>query len=199
MSLNAKLEALLFFRGEAVKIEELAKLLYVDVPALLAAGEELQTALIERGIRLVISSDDLALRTAPEISELIETIRKEELSRNISKAASETLAIVLYRGPLTRSEIDFIRGVNSTFILRNLQIRGLVEKVINPVDDRSFLYKPSSELLAHMGITRIEDLPKFDKVKREFDTFIGEENQNLSESSAPLVNTTPHGSTDINT
>lgn len=183
MELAAKLEALLFFRGETVSISELARLLAVDEAACAAAAQELQGGLAGRGIRLMIgSSGDLTLVTAPEMSEIIDTIRKEELSRDISRAAAETLAIILYRGPLTRSEIDFIRGVNSTFILRNLQIRGLIEKTTNPSDERSFLYKPSADLLAHMGITGLTDLPEFDKVKRELEVFGAEKDTDAQKS-----------------
>jgi segregation and condensation protein B len=199
MDLQTKLEALLFFKGETLEIETAAKLLGVETSDIVAAATALQGALSARGIRLIIGSGDLTLVTAPEASEIIETIRKEELSRDISKAASETLTIILYRGPLTRSEIDFIRGVNSTFILRNLQVRGLVEKVTNPKDERSFLYKPSAELLAHMGITRIEDLPEFDKVKRELEMFTVEKDSITQETQTPQQNAIEHGSGDNNT
>ena len=191
MDLHAKLEALLFFKGETVSRKEAASLLNVDEESIATAGEELRGALGARGIRLIIGSEDFSLATAPEMSETIENIRKEELSRDISKAAAETLAIILYHGPLTRSETDFIRGVNSTFILRNLQVRGLVEKVINPRDERSFLYKPSAECLAHLGITRIEDLPEFAKVKRELQTF-GVEKSISTEATTDLEDT-EHG------
>ena len=193
MPLSAQLEALLFFRGETITLTEAARLLNVEKSALEEAARELHEELAGRGLRLILGMGDLTLVTAPEMSETIETIRKEEFSKDISKAAAETLAIVLYKGPITRAEIDFIRGVNSTFILRNLQVRGLVEKTVNPKDERSFLYKPSAELLAHMGITRIEDLPEFDKVKRELELFTHE-----GEPSAETPPTGSDGSGDNN-
>jgi len=111
------------------------------------------------------------LGTAPEMGELIEALIKEELSKDLGKAGLETLSIVLYRGPISRSKIDYIRGVSSTFILRNLLVRGLVERVSNPDDQRSFLYKPTFELLSYLGISRIEDLPEYDAVKQELESF----------------------------
>lgn len=88
------------------------------------------------------NAESVMLATAPEASALIQGIVKEELSRDMGKAASETLAIVLYLGSIARSRIDWIRGVNSTFILRNLMIRGLVERITNPSDERSFYIVP---------------------------------------------------------
>lgn len=98
-------------------------------------------------------------------------MRKDELSADIGKAGAETLAIVLYRGPLSRIEIDRIRGVNSTFILRNLLIRGLVERRPHPTDSRSFNYAITPSLLQHLGITSRESLPEFAEVMNSLDVF----------------------------
>ena len=105
---------------------------------------------------------------------MIEELCKEELSRDLGKAGLETLSIVLYRGPITRSGIDYIRGVNSTFILRNLLIRGLVEKIPNPNDQRSFLYRATFDLLSHLGIPRVEDLPEYGNTNESIEKFIEE-------------------------
>jgi segregation and condensation protein B len=112
------------------------------------------------------------LGTSPSASSLIAEITKEELSKELSKAALETLATVLYKGPITRAEIDYIRGVNSNFILRNLQVRGLVEKIDNPADQRSYLYKPTFQLLEFMGVTRLEDLPEYAGTTDQLASFI---------------------------
>ncbi len=80
------------------------------------------------------------------------------------------MTIVLYRGPIARSQIDYIRGVNSTFTLRNLLIRGLIERIPNPKDSRGFLYRPTFDLMNHLGITRIENLPEYAKVVTETQT-----------------------------
>lgn len=172
LKLNSKIEALLFFKGEAMSIKELAKLLDVDAKIIEKELDELKENLLDRGIRLTRNEDEVQLTTSREMSNLIEQVRKDELSKDLGKAGAETLAIVLYKGPITRVEIDYIRGVNSTFILRNLLIRGLVKKNSNPKDSRSFLYKPTFELLSFLGITCIEELPEFDIVQNEFKNFI---------------------------
>lgn len=181
LPLEAQVESLLFFKGEPVKISTLAKFLKSNEKAILEAITTLENSLQGRGVQLISVNEKIELRTSPEMSEVIESIRKEELTKDLGKAGSETLAIVLYKGPLSRSEVDYVRGVNSTFILRNLLIRGLVEKVPNPKDKRSFLYKPTLELLSFIGIKKIEELPEFEKVKTELSEF--SEKQNNEEES----------------
>jgi segregation and condensation protein B len=83
----------------------------------------------------------------------------------------ETLSTILYYGPISRRDIDYIRGVNSTFIIRNLLVRGLIEKAENDKDQRIFMYKPTFDLLAFLGITKIEDLPDYTKIREEFEAF----------------------------
>ena len=112
-------------------------------------------------------NESVTLATMPEVSSLIERLLREEREKELGKASLETLAILLYQGPVTRSVIDHIRGVNGTFILRNLQIRGLVERVPHPEDQRSFLYRPTADLLRHLGVSKIEDLPDYHQVIQE--------------------------------
>src|SRR3989344_8813132 len=99
------------------------------------------------------------------MSAILETITKSELSEELSKSALETLTLVLYRGPVNKSNIDFIRGVNSQFILRNLLVRGLIERVAHETDKRVLLYRATFELLQHLGISRITELPEYDTVQ----------------------------------
>jgi len=131
--------------------------------------EEAITKLKERsqGITIVDDGVEVELRVDERSAPLIEKIRKEEYSRDIGKAGLEALSAVLYRGPLTRSEIDFIRGVNSSQTLRTLTLRGLVRKIPNPKDERSFLYEPTTELLAQLGVSRMQDLPDYAQVRQK--------------------------------
>jgi len=177
MTLNAQIEAILFFKAEPVSIKGLAKILKVSESQVSDALPLLEDHLAERGLRLVYKEDEVMLATAPEMGNLIEEIVKEELSRDLGKAGLETLSIVLYHGPVTRADIDYIRGVNSTFVLRNLLVRGLVEKIHNPNDQRSFLYKPTFQLLSFLGISRVEDLPEYDANKTSIKGFFTEQEE----------------------
>ncbi|KKU78421.1 MAG: Segregation and condensation protein B [Parcubacteria group bacterium GW2011_GWA2_47_7] len=171
MELTKAISAILFYQAEPMTIKRLAGLLKRSEGDIGDAIATLAGRLDEAGLVLMQNGDEITLGTAPEASALIESITKEELSKDLSKAALETLSIVLYKGPITRSEIDYIRGVNSTFILRNLLIRGLVEKIDNPKDQRSFLYKSTLQLMEFMGVSRIEDLPDFHDTMQQLAAF----------------------------
>ena len=145
-------------------------MLHSEHGEILRALDTLEITLMKRGVRLSRKDDEACLVTAPETSQTIELLAKEELSQEIGKAGLETMTIVLYRGPIARSQIDYIRGVNSTFTLRNLLIRGLIERIPNPKDSRGFLYRPTFDLMNHLGITRIENLPEYAKVVTETQT-----------------------------
>lgn len=169
--LTKHLEAILFWKGEPQSIKELAKALNSNEKDIGDSLNELEQLLQGRGIILMRNNDEVMLGTSPDASELIEAITKDELSRDLGKAALETLAIILYKGPVKRSEVDYIRGVNSTFIIRNLLIRGLIEKKQAPDDQRASLYSTSFDLLSHLGISNVKELPEFDQVQEEIRKF----------------------------
>ncbi len=171
MELEKQLEAVLFWYGEPVSVKKLSQIFGKKEEEISAALKTLETNLSGRGVSLVFKDDEVALSTSKDTSELIEKLTKEELVKDLGRAGLETLSIIIYQGPLSRAEIDYIRGVQSNFILRNLMIRGLVEKVPNPKDQRSFLYKPTFELLSFMGVTKIEDMPEFAKAKEEIESY----------------------------
>ena len=165
MNLDAQIEAILFYKAEALSEEKLAELLNVSREEIVRGIETLEARLLGTGLTLMKSGDEVMLRVAPDGSALIERIAKEELSREIGKAGIETLAIVLYRGPITRSEIDYIRGVNSAFILRSLMIRGLVERSQAEGGGRSPRYAATFELLSHLGVAKKEDMPDYEATR----------------------------------
>lgn len=171
MNLAQKIEAVLFWKAEPMTIKKLAEILGEDKKAVNAAVAELEKTLQGRGVTLVQTEDEVMLGTSKEISPLIEQITKDELTKDLGKAGLETLSIVLYQGPISRAQIDYIRGVNSQFILRNLLVRGLVERVDNPADNRSFLYKTTLQLLAHLGISKVADLPEYNQVRADIEAF----------------------------
>ncbi len=171
MELPQKIEAVLFWKAEPVSVKKLASLLQTDAAAVREGVRQLEEQLKGRGLTLVQTNDEVMLGTAKELSPLIEQLVKEELTRDLGKAGLETLSIILYQGPISRADIDYIRGVNSQFIVRNLLIRGLVERVDNPTDARSFLYKPTLALLSHLGTTKIEELPEYEQVRKDIESF----------------------------
>lgn len=171
MNLEAKIEAILFYKAEPIKKKDLAKMTGEKEDAVENSLKSLGKSLEGRGLSIMSNNDSVMLATSPLAKGLVEKLLKEELQKDLGKAGLETLSIVLYMGPIKRSELDYIRGVNSTFILRNLLVRGLVEKTENPEDQRSFLYRPTFDLLSYLGISQIKDLPDYEKTRQEIETF----------------------------
>ena len=163
MELNKLIESVLFWKGEPISKKKLGELLVENEAAISSALDALEKSLAETGgVVLLRNRDEVSLGTSPEASQTMEALTKDELNRDLGKASLETLTIVLYHGPISRSKIDNIRGVNSSFILRNLQIRGLVERQKDPKDERAFLYMPTTEVISYLGISKIEDLPEYE-------------------------------------
>ncbi len=179
MELESKIEGFLFYKGEEVSLVKLAELLKVTVEEVENALIKLEQSLVGRGLVLVRKDDAVVLGITGELGPLIESIRKEEITKELSKASLETLSIILYKNGVSRSEVDYIRGVNSSFIIRNLLVRGLVEKVVDKKDSRRMLYRPTFQALSYMGVTAIDLLPNYAQVKKELDLVIGQiENSN---------------------
>lgn len=170
LSISARIEALLFYKGEPVSVRFLAQTLGVSEDAVRDGFDALDRELVGRGIMLVQNGDEVMLGTAPVMGSLIESLIKEELSKDLGKAGLETLAIVLYRSPVARSEINYIRGVNSNYILRALLVRGLIEKDESS-SARSTVYRPTFELLSHLGVSKVEDLPEYKNSRGAVETF----------------------------
>lgn len=192
LPLDAQIEGILFWKGEPVRIKKLSQILNAQESEVVASLEILKQKLEARGLILIFKDDEVMLGTAPQMSATMETLSKEELMKDLGKAGLETISIILYKGPISRAEIDYIRGVQSNFILRNLLVRGLIEKVAKPDDQRSFLYKPSFELLSYLGLSKIEDAPEYAKVKKEFETIyepVGIEVENKEESIESTIDT----------
>lgn len=170
-----KIEAYLFFQGEPVTVKALSKALDVDKDSV-EEGLNILTQKTETdsGIVLIRYDDMITLGTHMDVNDFIEKMIKDDLQKELSKSALETLAIILYQGPVKRADIDYVRGVNSQFILRNLLIRGLITRVDDPSDERAFLYRPSLELMAFLGITDIKQLPEYDEVVNKLSSFKSE-------------------------
>lgn len=175
MEIETKIEAILFWKGEPVSRKKLSEILSssakdsdgqgkVGQEEINEAIEKLKENLKDRGIVLLEKDNDIMLGTMPELSSLIENLQKEELNKELSKASLEALSIILYKNGVNRSEIDYIRGVNSSFTLRALSVRGLIEKITDEKDNRRYIYRPSFELMSYMGIKSVEDLPDYSEV-----------------------------------
>jgi segregation and condensation protein B len=163
LSLSAQIEGILFYQGESMSRQQLCSMLQIQHKVLNNALEELSLSLEHRGICLIATEHEVVLKTHPFMAETIEQLRKEELSKELTKPALESLAIILYMKGATKNDIDYIRGVNSQSILRSLVTRGLVDRMPNKEDARKPRYVPSVELLAFLGIQKPEMIEGFEQ------------------------------------
>lgn len=127
----------------------------------------LRESLTGTGLSILEADETLELRTSADAAETVQRFRENRLSKDLGKAGLETLAAIAYRAASTRSEIDWIRGVNSSASLRTLLMRGLVEGKEDSSDKRKIRYSITTEALAHLGVTRIEELPRFNELSVE--------------------------------
>ena len=164
-----KIEAVLFYLAEPVGVDFLAKTLEVPKKQILTTIGELGLALNDRGMRIVYNNEEVTLVTAPEFSELIEKMIKEERERDLGRAGIETLTIVAYKGPVSKKEIEYIRGVYSQYALRTLLLRGLVERKTSQKDERVIVYNITGDSLRYLGLSHISELPEYEEVRKSME------------------------------
>jgi segregation and condensation protein B len=157
------IEGLLFVAPEPATVAQLASALECETERVETVLAELQELCQERGVRLQRQGQKVQLVSAPELTDYIERFLGVAMSGKLSPAALETLAMVAYRQPITRPEIEAIRGVNSDGVLRTLLSKGLVEEVgrLESVGHPT-LFGTSFEFLRYFGLEKIEDLPQLE-------------------------------------
>jgi segregation and condensation protein B len=168
LSLSAKLEALLFVSGEPVAAAQLAAALDVATSVIERGLNELDASLSSRGLRLQRHAGRVQLTTAPQLAELVEHFLGLEAVTHLSRAALETLAIVAYQQPVTRPQIDSIRGVNSDSMMKSLLHKNLIfESGRADGPGRPILYSTTPEFLQHFGLSSILEMPPLAKAEED--------------------------------
>ena len=161
---HGAVEALLFLSGAPVSLDKIAALLKMDradVESIIATLADRYAQDSARGLQIVRGQNEVTLATKPAHQALLETLAKEDLKEELTPASLETLSLIAYFGPLSRPQIDFIRGVNSSFIVRNLLVRGLVDRKLGR--GNAYVYTVSVDFLKYMGVGSVEDLPDYQK------------------------------------
>ncbi|MFO7678606.1 MAG: SMC-Scp complex subunit ScpB [Chloroflexota bacterium] len=168
LSPQAYLESLLFVSSGPVPVSRLAKALEITTTAVEALLSEMEADYQQRGLRLQWSDAAVQLTTAPETSEAIERFLGLELTTRLSQAALEVLAIVAYMQPMTRPQVDHIRGVNSDGALRTLLSKGLLEEMGRlETPGRPILYGTTPVFLQHFGLSGLVELPALREEEEE--------------------------------
>jgi segregation and condensation protein B len=162
-NLKSQIESLLLVAENPLSLKEIAHSLSANATAIEDELKSLVSDYKERGIRIIKQKDSYILGTAPENSELVSIFLNEELKSELSASSLEVLAIVVYKQPVTRAEIEEIRGTDSSRNIRILLMRGMIEeRGRKESPGRPILYGTSIKLLTHLGIQDEEELPKIE-------------------------------------
>ena len=159
------IESILFINGEPIKKAKLVKIL--SEQAKIKDIEEAIEALVkkysnpESGLSLIKNDNEVQLVSNPENAQYVENLVKSELQDSLSSAALEVISIIAYRGPISSIEIEMIRGVNCSYTLRNLLLKGLIERNDNPRDGRGYVYSISFDFLKKLGVEDVKKLPEY--------------------------------------
>lgn len=181
MSNNAKkIEAILFMSGGPVSKKKIGILVGCDPDGVERYTEELFNARLESGVIIVDSGTHLSLATHPEVLSMVEKIEKEYVTGPLSKSAQETLSIISYAGPISKTDIDFLRGVNTQYAIRRLTTRGLV---FEKKEGKNKFLVCTPEFLMHLGINKLKDLPNYADIRKTILESIVSTKKRMEESS----------------
>lgn len=167
MNLKSIIETILFVRTDPTDIKTLTRITKHTAKEVRIVLEELTREYAQRGFVVLEKDNSWQFGTHPTNAPYVESLIKSEFIQELSRPSLETLAVIAYKGPMSRAEVEYLRGVNSSFTIRNLLMRGLVERVENPRDARSYLYRITFDFLKHFGLTNIEQLPRFEEFKKQ--------------------------------
>lgn len=165
MNNKLQIEALLHITPRPLSFKKLASLLGIENEQVAELVNELSVEYKERagGLLIMMHGEEAQIITSPEASDAVSKFLKEETTGELTKPSLETLSVIAYRGPITKSELEKIRGINCTMILRNLMMRGLVVAEENKRKLVTY-YTISADLLKHLGLSHISELPDYDKL-----------------------------------
>ncbi len=181
MSIKSKIESLLFISAKPMSISQLANLLKKKREEIKKAGEELveEYKKNKKGIQIIKNGSKLQMVSSPENARLVQEFIQDETSGELSRPSLETLTIIAYRGPISKIDLDRIRGVNCGLILRNLLIRGLIETKKDAKKNEIY-YTVSFDFIRFLGISDIRELPDYEKLHKDdtLDRMLAEDNKN---------------------
>lgn len=166
MNTHAQCEALLFAAGKPLTAKKIAEFLEIkekDVEPVIATLKKKYEEDAESGVQLADNGKTYQLMTKGSCAGVVEKYMKEEIIGELTRPSLETLTIIAYRGPITKPELEQIRGVNCSLILRNLALRGLIESEEDAVLQQQ-VYRVTLEFLRYLGISAPNNLPDYQKL-----------------------------------
>jgi len=178
--LSSQLEALLFVASKPLSFKKIAEMLHIGSAEVRSLIEELKALYEDRGVQVLEQGENVQLVSHPRYGAMTAALYRDEISGELTRPALETLTIIAYRGPIRKAELDQIRGVNCALILRNLQLRGLVD--VSEVKERhERAYTISMDCLRHLGISKVQDLSDYEALHHDptITALVGEARQEV--------------------
>jgi len=165
MNLRSQVESLLFISNKPLSVKDLTRATKAEIKQVKNSLAELEKEYNQskKGIRLMTIEDKFQLVSHPDNARLVEKFIRQELTGELTRPSLETLTIIAYRGPITKPELEIIRGVNCGLILRNLLMRGLIEEKPNKKTGQP-AYNITFEFLQYLGLTNVKALPDYEKL-----------------------------------
>jgi segregation and condensation protein B len=182
MDIKSQIESLLFISAKPVAVSELAKLIHASPEDIRKSGDELVEYYKneKRGIKIIKDGTKFQMVSSPENAKVIQEFIKDETSGELSRPSLETLTIIAYRGPISKIDLDRIRGVNCSLIIRNLLIRGLIESKSDKKKGDTY-YNVTFDFVRFLGINEISELPDFERLHTNdtLDRMLNNESQSI--------------------
>ena len=192
MSIKSQLESILFVAIKPLTPKDLANLVGAKADEVKAALEELSVDYKNsgRGLALISNNGQFQLTTSSENSTLVKDFLKDEVNGELSQPSLEALTIIAYRGPISKLELEKIRGVNCSLIIRNLLLRGLIEEKFNKTKNENY-YAVTNDFIRFLGLSSLNDLPEYEKLNKlealnQVEGELEKEVEQVIESNEPL-------------
>lgn len=166
--IKSQIESILFASQKPLSAKQLANLGIGRSKEITRAIENLLTEYKEqkRGIQITKTENKYQMATAGENAELVQGLARQELNSELSRPSLETLTIIAYRGPISKLDLERIRGINCGLILRNLLIRALIEENFHKQKNETY-YTISPKFIRHLGLNTIEELPDYQRLSQD--------------------------------
>ena len=164
-SLKSKIESLLFISPRPLTIKKIAELIGSTSAEVKPVAEELLKEYENRGVVIKKLDDQLQMMTSGDNRKLAQDFVKDEITGELTKPSLETLTVIAYRGPISKIELEMIRGVNCSIIIRNLLLRGLIEETEDK--KRGLIYQVTFDFLKFIGVKEVKELPDYEKLNND--------------------------------
>lgn len=169
IGIKEQIESILLLGGDEIKIKDLSKFFSISIDKILEILEELRMERIHTGINLEIHEELVYFITNPQCGDIINMYFKQDAKpKKLSNAALETLSIIAYRQPVTKSEIEQVRGVSTDRVIQTLEERKFV-RICGKKETigRPNLYEITNKFLGYLGVDSVEELPNYSEIKEK--------------------------------